>query len=175
MALLLIASCTYAPRNVRTLASPTEVATLDRRAPYLKAHLQDGTVYVLSDWKVDESTGTVQGNGERQGPDRIAIETGSFTLRIDSVALFEANVVPKSESLRDVTLIAGVSLAITAACLMNPKACFGSCPTFYTGSGEDAPTPCATCWAASRCWCPTRRAAGRPQGTYTRRAPWPAT
>src|SRR6185503_12836908 len=40
------------------------------------------------------------------------------------------------EAVRDDNLVVlgvvgGASLAMTAVCLLNPKACFGSCPTFY--------------------------------------------
>jgi hypothetical protein len=138
MAGLFVVQCSYPPRNIRALVPPDGVRTLDKRAPYLKAHLRDGGVYVLSDWSVDEGSRTVEGQGERQGPDRTTLETGRFTIAIDRVALFEANVVPASKSLRDMTIIAGFSLAVTAACLTQPKACFGSCPTFYTGGGTDA-------------------------------------
>lgn len=34
----------------RALVAPTDVATLDQRSPYLKAHRSDGHVYVLSQW-----------------------------------------------------------------------------------------------------------------------------
>ena len=135
-ALLLGPGCTYPPSIVRTLVPPEKAATLDRQAPFLKAHLRDGRVYVLDKWRVDESQGTVAGEGELHGPDRRVREKGPFTLALASIALFETNVVPDSPALRDRALMFGISAAVTAGCLINPKACFGSCPTFYAGDGE---------------------------------------
>lgn len=33
-------------------------------------------------------------------------------------------------------LITGASLGLTVYCIINPKACFGSCPTFYSWNGN---------------------------------------
>ena len=38
-----------AHRLDRTLVSPRDAKTLDAKAPYLKAHLRSGYVYVLAD------------------------------------------------------------------------------------------------------------------------------
>ena len=51
--------------------------------------------------------------------------------------LFETNKpesIPRN-SLTVLAVVTGVSLAVTAMCLANPKACFGSCPTFYATDG----------------------------------------
>lgn len=130
--------CAYAPRNIRTLAQPAEVATLDKRAPYLKAHLRDGSVYVLTKWMVDEASRTVTGEGDLLGPNRRVRESGPLTVPIASVALFEANLVPDSLALQEKTVVAGISGAVTLGCLAMPKACFGSCPSFYTSSSDGA-------------------------------------
>jgi hypothetical protein len=128
--------CAFAPQNVRTLAPPQAVATLDRRAPYLKVHLKNGDVYVLSRWTVDESARTVSGTGQAQGPDRRSRPRSEHTVHLDEVALFEANLVPQSESLMARTVVIGVSSLVTIGCAATLfKACFGSCPTFYTGTG----------------------------------------
>ncbi|HEX6739773.1 MAG TPA: hypothetical protein VF310_15950 [Vicinamibacteria bacterium] len=130
--------CSYPPQIKRTLVPPDQPGTLDRKAPYLKAHLRDGGVYLLARWTVDEAGGTVAGEGELMGPDRQVREKGPFTVPLTSVVLFETNVVPPSPSLADRTVMTGISLAVTAACLTWPKACFGSCPTFYVGEGAEA-------------------------------------
>ena len=33
-------------------------------------------------------------------------------------------------------ILTGISVAATIYCISNPKACFGSCPTFYAFDGE---------------------------------------
>jgi hypothetical protein len=47
--------CSYPPQIKRTLVPPETPGTLDRKAPYLKAHLRDGGVYLLARWTVDEA------------------------------------------------------------------------------------------------------------------------
>ena len=41
-----------------------------------------------------------------------------------------------SPAIAPLAVVTGASLAVTAACLYNPKACFGSCPTFYVSDGD---------------------------------------
>jgi hypothetical protein len=130
-----IAACSLPPRLVRVVTPPEAVATLDKRSAYLKAHMRDGSVYVLTDWSVDEAAGSLSGKGELLGPDRRVRETGELTLAIASVALFETNVLQKSPSVRALSVMTGVSVAATVYCIANPKACFGSCPTFYVSDG----------------------------------------
>ena len=50
--------CSYPPRMAKSLVPPEKAATLDRKAPYLKAHLRDGRVYLLTHWSVDEGQGS---------------------------------------------------------------------------------------------------------------------
>jgi hypothetical protein len=119
----------------RALTSPAEMGALDKRSPYLKAHMRDGRIYVLSQWTVDEASQTVSGTGEVLGLDRDRLSQGSFTIPVETVALFETNVVQKSPAVAALTVITGVSVAVTLYCVANPKSCFGSCPTFYVSDG----------------------------------------
>jgi hypothetical protein len=125
-----------APRLMRTLTPPENARALDKRSPYLKAHMRDGRVYVLSRWAVDDAAGTVSGEGVLLGADRRTLEQGPVAIPIGSVALFETNVVQKSPAVAALAVITGISAAVTGYCLANTKACFGSCPTFYVSDGE---------------------------------------
>ncbi|HXF96507.1 MAG TPA: hypothetical protein VNI61_10455 [Gemmatimonadales bacterium] len=125
---VLAASCAI-NRLDRRLVPPSEAATLDGTSPYLKAHLRDGHVYVLSGWRRDG--GAIVGRGQLLDPNRALVAEGEFRLPADSVALFETNVVRPSGARIALTLMAGVTAAVATICLTNPKACFGSCPTFY--------------------------------------------
>lgn len=122
-------SCTY--RVERALTPPAEVRTLDHRSPYLKAHLPDGRVYVLSHWEADSVEAAVTGEGSLLDAQRRLIRSGTFRLPVDSVALFETNVRKPSGVTPGLVLMAGITAGVAGACLVNPKACFGSCPTFY--------------------------------------------
>jgi hypothetical protein len=126
---LLLLAC--APTRVRRdIVAPSQASTLDRRSPYLKAHLRTGYVYVLESWAVD-SGGTVTGRGSLLTPDREVADQGEFRLPGDSVALFETNLLQRGGGITALSVMTGITAAVTAVCIADPKTCFGSCPTFY--------------------------------------------
>jgi hypothetical protein len=125
-----------AKRVRRQVAPPAQLETLDGKAPFLKAHMRDGSLYVLSGWSVDSADRHVQGEGQRYEPDRSVVALGGYQVPLDSVALFETNSVGVSGSVIALTVMTGVTAGVTAYCATNPKACFGSCPTFYMSDGE---------------------------------------
>ena len=98
--------------------------------------MKDGELYVLSNWRIDESAQQVVGEGERLGLERKTLERDTFTIPLDAVALFETNVVHHSPAVAALAVITGISVAVTAYCIANPKACFGSCPAFYVTDGQ---------------------------------------
>ena len=132
----LVAGC--APVNTldRRLVEPATISTVDRRLPFLKAHLRDGHVVVLTRWDVDTTGRAVVGEGERLDVNRRTLAAGAQRIALDSVALFETNVVRTHASVGALAVITGASLALTAYCLSNTKSCFGSCPTFYASDGR---------------------------------------
>lgn len=124
-------------RTVKRQITPADsYKTLDTRSPFLKAHMRNGQVYVLSEWSVDSAELFVQGQGALLTVDRDTLSNGEFTVRIDSVAIFETNILQKSSAVNALAIITGISAVVTIACLTNPKACFGSCPTFYVSDGS---------------------------------------
>ncbi len=129
------ASCT--PRIQRKVGATIE--TVDLEAAFLKVHLRSGDVYVLSKWIIDEKERVLVGTGERQGPDRSPGVRGNYKIRFDEVALYETNTVGNSPVVTALAVVTGISVAISIACLTNPKACFGSCPTFYADTDEGQP------------------------------------
>lgn len=86
---IFLQGCDYALK--RQLTAPTLFPILDDSSPFLKAHTYDGRVYILSSWKVDSENQTVTGQGEILNVNRETLETGEFTIPIDSVAIFETN------------------------------------------------------------------------------------
>jgi len=108
--------------------------------PFLKAHMKNGDVCILRDtWKVNAEDSTVFGNGLRYDYNRKLQEQGNMTIPVNAVALFETNEIPANPEggrITALSILAGVDVAIGVICLTNPKACFGSCPTFYL-DGED--------------------------------------
>ena len=119
----------------RELVPTDRVASIDHRTPYLKAHLKDGRVLVLSAWSADTLARLVRGTGRMLDLNRAPLADGDLAVALDSVALFETNVVHTGPAVGALAVLTGASLALSAYCIANPKACFGSCPTFYAFDG----------------------------------------
>jgi hypothetical protein len=134
----LLANGCAATRLTRSLITPGEVQTLDRRSAYLKVHAKDGQLYVLSEWRADETARQISGRGDRLNLAREILETGPFTVSLDDVALIETNVVQRSPAVAALAVVTGISAAVTAFCIAQPKSCFGSCPTFYVEGATGA-------------------------------------
>ncbi|MDE0685119.1 MAG: hypothetical protein OXI63_19515 [Candidatus Poribacteria bacterium] len=120
----------------RKLTAPARFQSLDGSSPFLKAHMHDGKVYILSSWKVDSENRTVTGQGELLNVNRETLETGELTIPIDSVAIFETNTqhIPPEVQMRAVIIISsyvGVGLMIYGLSQIQ----IGSCPTFYVSDG----------------------------------------
>ncbi|MGD1047349.1 MAG: hypothetical protein ABR899_01195 [Candidatus Krumholzibacteriaceae bacterium] len=128
---------TLTPSDFRTLM-PDDVKALGKSSPYMKVHMHSGNVYVLEKWSTDETRQLIEGNGTLYSPERDILHEGRFRIGVDSVAIFETNVLRTSMAGRALTVFMGITAAVTIACLTNPKACFGSCPTFYVHDGNDA-------------------------------------
>lgn len=103
--------------------------------PFLKAHLKNGEVFILTDsWVVDTVSNVLTGKGARFSPNRKLLSQGPVSIAIDSIAIYETNKKIKNTETGRVTalgILAGLDVVLGAICLSNPKACFGSCPTFY--------------------------------------------
>jgi hypothetical protein len=104
---------------------------LDGKSPWLKAHMPEGGLYLLSNWQVDEDQRQITGEGSLMNARRDVVASGPFVLPLDSVAIFESNVVSTSSAVTGLTVMSVATLAMTFYCITNPKACFGSCPTFF--------------------------------------------
>ena len=113
-----------------------DVGKLDRGSPYLKAHMMDGKVYVLSDWKYDDNAKAVAGKGSLFDINRDEIGKGAFQVPLDNIAVFETNQLASSNNIAMMAVMSVFSGGMSVYCLANPKACFGSCPTFYVSDGN---------------------------------------
>ncbi len=79
----------------------------------------------------------VSGEGKMLDAHRSVLNEGHFSIALDSVAIFETNQVYTSPSILSMAVVTGASAGLTAFCIINPKACFGSCPTFYVSDGKN--------------------------------------
>ena len=138
------------PRKLeRSLVRPEQSATLDHDSKYLKVHMRDGGLYVLTEWSVDEARRTVTGIGDRFDARRRVVSSGLAEIRVADVVLFETNVVTTSGVVAAMAVVTGLSVAVTVACVANPKACFGSCPTFYVPAEDGGELLAAEGFSAS--------------------------
>ena len=132
---ILLSSCMVQTQK-RKLIPPEQIQSLDGKLPFLKVHMLNGKVYILSNWNENSEEKTISGWGELQGINREVDEKGAFTIPLDSVAIFETNVVQTSPAVAALAILTGASVVLTFYCYANPKACFGSCPTFYVSDGK---------------------------------------
>lgn len=109
----------------------------------LKVHLKSGELLVLREWKAAPGEDRLTGEGqaytiarEKKGP------AGRQDVRLADVALLETSS-PESVSSVGMGVIATTTVVlggVTGYCVVNPKGCFGSCPTFYVeGAGGREP------------------------------------
>jgi len=134
--LLGIWGCASNERVVRQDFRPTTAVPDSQSSPFLKVHMMNGNVYVLREWKLGQDSKALNGIGNQYDFNRNLLDSGNVTIPFDSVALFETNSVGSSPAITAMAIMTGVSVAMTIFCITNPKACFGSCPTFYVWDGR---------------------------------------
>ncbi len=112
---------------------------LQNGKPYLKAHMQNGDVVVFRDhWEADTISQTIRGYGSLYDFNRRLHTEDTLEISTDGIILFETNVLPKNrDSVRKagMYLLGAGNLVLAGICITQPKACFGSCPTFYLDDG----------------------------------------
>jgi hypothetical protein len=130
---LLACGCAIGIREPR-LHEPLAPPAPREDSPELKVHLRSGELIVLRSWKVTPGEERLTGEGqaysvarEKKGP------PGRHDVRIPDVVLLETSS-PASVTSVGLGLVATTTIVlggITGYCAINPKGCFGSCPTFY--------------------------------------------
>jgi len=138
---------TYQPTSLQ-IFSESQLQEMKEKSPFMKAHMQNGNVYVLESWDIDSTGKNMIGYGTLFDTYRDSLRADNFSISIDSVAIFETNVIESSGTVAALTVYTGITAAITIICITNPKACFGSCPTFYVAD-EDSLRPQAEGFSAS--------------------------
>jgi hypothetical protein len=122
----------------RELKQITEATNLlpSPESPLLKLHCKDGSMVMLAQWQWQKEQRIVRGSGITFSFNRDTVSCGSFQIPYDSIAIAETNRLVDTYAPTAGFAIMGTVTAVGAiVCLSNPKACFGSCPTFYTWDG----------------------------------------
>lgn len=115
-----------------TLLPPQELPA-GRKGDSLKVHMNSGHLYILGSWSVDTAARQVAGTGTHYDIARNASAADSVIVLLDSVAVFETNSREAAFTfgLQGIAVMTTLGAFVSAACLSDPKGCFGSCPTFY--------------------------------------------
>ena len=112
--LTLLSACGVKTQH-RAVSLSSAGASLDHQSPFLKAHLRDGDVLILEHWAVDDAARLVRGHGRRLDPSRMVRDTGDYRMPLDSVALFETNVIQTSPGVSALSITTGVSLGVRSS------------------------------------------------------------
>ena len=108
---------------------------------FFKMHLKNGEVCLFDQWNINSTQDSVFGIGKVYNFNRVLSREGQVSFAIDDIAIIETNQLQEIKS-RDkgrvaaLSILTGLNAAATIICIRNPKACFGSCPTFYL-DGKD--------------------------------------
>ncbi len=126
---MLFASCGHTRWQADFVAGSRPDA-IDRDAPFLKAHLRDGSVLVMSRWRIDAAAHAVRGDGVSYDVNRHPDEYGPVSAPLTEVVLFETNRPYTVHSVGPAVMgvVTGASLIVSVVCLATPTACFGSGP-----------------------------------------------
>ena len=135
-------------KNIREFHDPTRLNTSTVHNKSIKVHMTDGTLYLLDSLIKTGSSDTLSGFGLYFNQYRELTLTNKslqgdlippgFIIPLNKVALFETNDISGYDGKVVGMTIVGVPTAIASIyCIINPKACFGSCPTFYGWDGKD--------------------------------------
>ena len=135
-------------RIVREFHDPIKLNSSQIHNKSIKVHMTDGGLYLLDSLKAGNKTDTVSGYGSYFNQYRELIKTNisstgyyfgpPFKIPMSGVALFETNdATGLKKKVIAMTLIGVPTLLVSVYCIINPKSCFGSCPTFYAWDGKD--------------------------------------
>lgn len=103
---------------------------------FLKVHYKNGNVAVYKKWVLSEDEISLYGDGKLFDARRTLVEDGKISTDLNQIAIIETNqldqILDKTKSrIAGLSILAGVDAVIGVICITVPKACFGSCPTFY--------------------------------------------
>lgn len=149
--ILLLAEC-QAPEIKRELVAVENAKNINLEHQYLKVHLVDGRLYVLHQWKVDDPNRMITGYGNLLDANRKLLtgrgtypnneqirreKTGApFAIHYEDIVLVETNDKGTNPGVAAMVVAGLATVSFGILCAVNPKACFGSCPTFYVDHGD---------------------------------------
>jgi hypothetical protein len=131
------------PTEMVRIQSDIDSVPKEIKGNFMKVYLNDGGLYVLDDWLIDDQVRLLMGTGKFYNMQRKGGSSGEdvsqqYSISFDDITLVETNKLRFHAGNLAAISIVGVPLALTAFyCITDPKACFGSCPTFYAFHDDD--------------------------------------
>lgn len=142
---LVTGACNKKQLQKRSLHPPNEIGSAAGMASVnqpIKAHLRNGQLAVLNPgYVVDQTSAELRGEGKLYDVNRKLLSTGLLQLPLDSIVLYEANenISKRNDAqIAALTILTAASVGVAIYCFAQPKACFGSCPTFYLDPNQTA-------------------------------------
>jgi hypothetical protein len=126
--------------RIERISEPPDQFTVPESSkdfPFLKLHMKNGELYVLENWNFYSLKDSVSGSGKLLDPNRELVSQGQFNVPVQGIVLAETNQIKSSAGVGALVALTVVTGIFTVVCIVNPKACFGSCPTFYAYNGID--------------------------------------
>ena len=133
---------------IREFRNPVRPISFDPSQKIVKVHMKNGGLFVLDNLITSLNSDTVIGHGSyyNQNREHVNVTSGNnnfasgslYKIALSDAALLETNNLKGLTGKAVMMALVGVPMSIiTGYCLINPKACFGSCPTFYSWDGRD--------------------------------------
>ena len=105
--------------------------------PFLKLHMKNSNLYLLENWTGNSKNDSLSGEGKLFNPNRELISEGKYDISLNQVVLAETNQIRGETGTGILAVLTVITGVFTIICIANPKACFGSCPTFYASNGDE--------------------------------------
>ncbi|MCA9782935.1 MAG: hypothetical protein KC518_05085 [Candidatus Cloacimonetes bacterium] len=149
LALLALGCASHVERRLLPPAGLAGLHGQDGSRPELKAHLVNGDLLLFDSWQLDSLDTWLLGQGVHYDASRRVLQHGSLAVPVSRVVLCEtAHITPadKGGPLIGMSVVTGI---LGLVCAVNPKACFGSCPTVYAPDAQGRMVLMAECFSSS--------------------------
>lgn len=130
----------------RELTQVENAKQLNPEREYLKIHMNTGEIYVLHNWKINEISKSIQGVGFHLDANRRPTENSqnitntkqsnspselNYNISYNDILIIETNNKSNNPGIATMIITSIITVPLAIACIIEPKSCFGSCPTFF--------------------------------------------
>ncbi len=100
-----------------------------------------GIIALIDHWDLNKNRDSLLGQGQLFDFKRLKQKEGDLSFALSSIALIETNNFDQIQSkdkdrIAALGMISVINAMVLVACIANPKACYGSCPTFYINDDD---------------------------------------